>query len=238
MPGLNYSIFESIDESANGDDLEIIIKRPNGTYLTFAVQSKILYHNLPVGKKGVINLTDGHYHKMQHYVGRKKLNQIDLLLNYSKKNGCIPIYLLYNYVQRSTDVMEKCDVLFDERQYGCSIVSAHYLKKTYQKPDGNLPSTIKFSNLHPRPALPWFVLTCCFPNMSVEGILKYLGDIILDHPIIKEDSSNAINDDPQWKLLKETFDNSFREFNYSLFRLSTQFNPMYRIVLDTPNNTP
>lgn len=232
LSGLNFSIFESTNERANGDDLEILIKSSNGSYITFAVQSKILYHNLPLKSKGIKNLTDGKYREMRHYVGKKKkLNQVDLLLSYARTNGHIPIYLLYNYVQTRYETSTKCKISFEEDQYGCSIISAQYLKDRFQISDGNLPRTVKFSELHPDVAQPWFVLACCFPNKNIEEIVKELGGIKLDYEV-KFIPEGIVMDDPRWRPIRDASENFYRQFNFGLERLSNDFNPMYRIVLN------
>lgn len=234
---LGISIFESTDERANGDDLEIKVQDLSGGFITFATQSKILYHNLPLSKGGLKNLGDGRYPEMKHPKVNKKgsKNQIDLLLNYAKKKGYVPIYLLYNYVDTHFSLQQKCGVSFDEKQYGCSIISAQYLKKNYALPhNGNLPRNIKFSDLHPKVAKPWFVLSCCFHSMEVGGIIGELGGGEIDYQI-KTESNGEVFDDPKWRRLIDPSQDSFRGFNFGLGRQEAKFNPMYRLVLSLPN---
>ena len=234
---MGLSIFESTDERANGDDLEIKVKDSSGRFITFATQSKILYHNFPQRKGGLKNLADGRYPEMKHpkIYKRGSKNQIDLLLNYAKKNGYIPIYLLYNYVNANFPLQQKCGVPFDEKQYGCSIISAHYLKKKYAlPPHGNLPRNIKFSDLHPKVAKPWFVLPCCFHSMGAGGIIGELGGDEVDYQI-KTESDEEVFDDPKWRRLIDPAQDVYQGINFGLGRQETKFNPMYRLVLNPPN---
>src|SRR5688572_1389043 len=41
-----FKIYESRNERANGDDLEISVRNISGRYYTFALQAKIIYHSL------------------------------------------------------------------------------------------------------------------------------------------------------------------------------------------------
>jgi len=236
-PELNFRILESTSEKVNGDDLEIVVKDSSGKFITFATQAKILYHNPPTDKKsGRKNLSDGKYDAMQHYVGKENpKNQIDLLLNYAKTNGQIPIYLLYNYVDMYFPVPVRCNMSFEIEQFGCSIISAQYLKDKHAQGDGNLPKNIKFSDLHPNLAQPWFVLPCCFPKMTVNEIVTELGAPKMAYDI-KVKTRGSLVDDPQWKLAADPLLGRFiRETFFNEMKSEDSFSPMYRLVFGLEN---
>jgi hypothetical protein len=158
-PFLDFDIFESTDEKANGDDLELTVKHADGKYYTYAIQSKIIYHRR---SKGIANLREGYYKQLKHWVGKgaRRKKQVDLLIAYSKKHGFMPLYLLYNYVEKSFDYG------IEAALYGCTVVSAQYLKDNYTSADGNLDDKVKFSDLHTKNAFPWHELVCVLPYLS------------------------------------------------------------------------
>jgi len=90
--------FEAINERVNGNDIEFFIQQPNGKYLFFPMQAKILY---PSNK----------YEQIPY-----KNQNIDLINYATSKNG-YPLYLLYNYNPR----------YISYQNYGCSIVDAYYM---------------------------------------------------------------------------------------------------------------
>lgn len=167
FPALDFELFESTDEKANGDDLVLSVVHDDGNVHTYAIQSKIIYHKR---SKGIADLRDGHYKQLKHWVGKGKTRkkQVDLLLDYARTNGYTPLYLLYNYVGR------KFDPHIDSSLYGCSIISAQYLKDKYTTSDGNLGDKVKFSDLHIEKAIPWHELICTFPKLSKNDIKKKL----------------------------------------------------------------
>lgn len=159
FPFLDFEIFESTDEKANGDDLELTVRHADRRYYTYAIQSKIIYHRR---SKGLANLREGYYKQLKHWVGKgpTRKKQVDLLIDYATRNGFMPIYLLYNYVQKSFDPG------VEPALYGCSVIGAHYLKKNHTSADGNLDDKVKFSDLHTLNAFPWHELVCVLPYLS------------------------------------------------------------------------
>ncbi|WP_412468751.1 DUF6615 family protein [Pedobacter sp. KLB.chiD] len=162
-PELDFELFESTDEKAHGDDLLLSVVHDDGNVYTYAIQSKIIYHRR---NKGVADLQDGHYQKLKHWVGKGKTRkkQIDLLMKYAGDNGYTPLYLLYNYAGR------KFEPHIDPSLYGCTIISAQYLKANHTSSDGNLSDKVKFTDLHAKTALPWHELICTFPKLTENDI--------------------------------------------------------------------
>ncbi|MFT3845771.1 MAG: hypothetical protein QM725_12015 [Lacibacter sp.] len=232
-------IYESKDESANGDDLEIAIRNNNtGHYIKFALQAKILYHNLPQRNANVMRLSDGRYKQFQHAVGNPKVNQVDLLLTYARNNGAIPLYLLYNYVFGYFPPKTLCGIDFDITQYGCSIVHAQFLKNRFSLSNGNLIPNVKFTNLHPSIALPWFVIPCCFANLSLN---KIFDNLHVDKPDynIRSFSEEELIDEFLWKSLEvipEIKGKAITEEvqRYSILKENEQpvFNPKFKMIID------
>ena len=237
FPLLDFEIFESTNEKANGDDLEITVRHANGTYYTYAIQSKIIYHRR---SKGVANLREGHYQKLKHWVGKGagKKKQVDLLIDYAGKHGFIPIYLLYNYVQKSFDPGIEPDL------FGCTVIGAKYLKANHTSPDGNLDDKVKFSDLHTANAFPWHELVCVLPYLSEAEWKKRI--LFEDHTSIEAPTTLHITD--EWKSLDTSFPTIFPDQesiagytskNPDLFLKDTEpeesplvFLPKYKIVVN------
>jgi hypothetical protein len=100
-------IFESKDERKNGSDLLIEINC-GGRVKKLAVQAKIVYSNEI-------------FPRIDHVV--RGVQQIDLLLNYARVNGCKPAYMFYGYSKSSS--------LHD---YGISIADATHIENKYFMP--------------------------------------------------------------------------------------------------------
>jgi len=224
-----FSIFESTNEAAHGDDLEICVVHRDGLVYKFAIQAKILYHS--IRRDGLINLEDGKYERFGHITGGR--NQVDLLLSYAQLNGCIPLYLLYNYVAGTAMNGDYCGVSFDNTQFGCSLVSALHLKLNHSNATGNLKSNVKFSDLHMHWAIPWFLISCCFPNYQIADTLNALhlpNDIFTRGFTIEEIET----DNSGWKILgpnSETATNVNNNFKES----QIGFLPKFRMFVNVQN---
>lgn len=231
-PGLKFRLFESVNEKSHGDDLELKIRTSQGQYITFAIQSKILYHaSLPNDRN---NLKKGNYPRLNHVVKDHATglfhNQVDLLLKYAKSNRYIPLYLLYNYIEGGLSVPHFCGVAPDQMQLGCTIVAAKYLKSNFSNViTGNLNGNVKFSDLYPSVALPWFIIPCCFANYTDSQIFSHLKtpfDQISKEP-------EYIYDLTKWQPLNESFGTRYE--NYVREQESQQdigFDPKFQIVID------
>lgn len=189
------TLYESTDEKANGDDLELRILHKNGKVYTYALQAKIIYHTF--NKKAHL-LQSGTYTQLKHYVGKgsSRKNQIDLLLKYAKKpsHGYIPLYLLYNYISRRFGTKG-----YKRECFGCTAVSAYYLKANHSIADDNLASNVKFRDLHPNPAIPWQALVCDLVTLDEAG-LKQKFNLPDDYNIIGIDRKD-LTTEPNWILI-------------------------------------
>jgi len=200
-PGLDFELFESTDEKANGDDLVLSVVHDDGNVYTYAIQSKIIYHKR---KKGIADLRDGHYQQLKHWVGKgtARKKQVDLLLEYARVNDYIPLYLLYNYVGHKFDPT-------NSSTHGCTAISAQYLKDNYSTPDGNLSDKVKFTDLLFK-ALPWHELVCIFPKLSRKEVEEeLLFDDKDDNPKIR--TKNQMPSLDNWQSLDTTLPTIFTE---------------------------
>lgn len=229
--GLKFKIFESVDEKSHGDDLELKIRTSQGQYITFAIQSKILYHaSLPGGRN---NLKKGNYPQLNHTVKDRSTgsvyNQVDLLLDYANSHGHIPLYLLYNYIEDGPCASHLCGISPDPIQFGCSIVAAEYLKTNFKNPiTGNLKGNVKFSDLHPSVALPWFTIPCCFANYVDSEIFSQLKTPVTQ--ISKE--QEYVHDLRKWQPLNEGFGRRYEGYLRELeSQQSIGFDPEFQIVV-------
>lgn len=202
-PHWGFTLYESTNEKANGDDLELCILHNNGQVYTYAMQAKIIYHSL---KR--LGFEDGNYPRMNHEVGGTP--QVDLLLDYSNRKGYVPLYLLYNFVTFNNNWLLREDPQIeadDVRSLGCTVISAYLLKNYFSINNGQLRGDIRFSDLHKYtldticcfPAMPWENLVCLFRSRDVEG-LRVLWRLPEEHQIKGRDVGNII-DDPQWQQI-------------------------------------
>lgn len=234
FPTVEYELFESINEKANGNDLELDILHANGNTYNYAVQAKIIYHNR--GKNGV-KLNEGHYKQFKHFVGKEpnRKNQIDLLIKYALDYKRIPLYLLYNFINRDFRATVANEL------YGCTIVPAQYLKDNHTSLDGNLDDKVKFSDLHLQPAFPWHDLICWMPGLDTDDYLSKL--LIKDQKVIKSISSKPLPSEDKWINMissqqELSISNNTAKYVDSVNSESdfnTFFNPKYRISVNTSN---
>lgn len=242
FPALKFDIFESFNEQANGDDLELTVRQADGFYFTYAIQSKIIYHRR---LKGVINLKDGHYQQFKHTVGKgaAKKNQVDLLLKYAGDNDFIPLYMLYNYASRDLGPG------FDPELFGCTVIGAKYLKRYHSGADGNLFSNVKFSDLHTDRAFPWHELVCILPFLSRRNMERRLR-FDRQSPLLLA-PAKALIVSSQWKPLDTSFPAKISEeftdaVYYHDFNGTVEFQeekedepriflPKYKITVDPTN---
>lgn len=151
MAGLNklpIMIFESEDEKANGNDLEIVIETNRG-HVILPTQAKI------VKKKN-------RYYTINH----KNSNgyQIDLLIDYAQKIKGLPLYLFYNYCD-DLSIADKVATSsgLPKELFGCSIADAYEVKAfyCYSGPSKKLYWRIPdFGDIHRAVAFPFHYLPC------------------------------------------------------------------------------
>jgi len=244
FPTLDFEIFESTNEKANGDDLEVTVRHADGEYYTYAIQSKIIYHRR---SKGIANLKEGYYKQLKHWVGkgigRKK--QVDLLIEYATRHGFIPVYLLYNYVQKSFDPGIEPDL------FGCTVIGARYLKAKHTSADGNLDDKVKFSDLHTANAFPWHELVCVLPYLSKKDWEKRM--LFEQQTAVDIQTTTTLQITDEWRPLDTSFPlivsdeektagNIIMEPNYSLLKGEPEeilriFLPKYKIVVNPPKQS-
>lgn len=220
FPMIPMRMFEAINEPLNGNDIELIIQTSQG-FIIAPLQAKIIYN------------TDN-YPAMEHS------NQINDLITYANSVGGVPLYLLYNFYSDNTfnPNGNLCGIKLTKEQFGCSLVSAHYLLNNFAfnriDRNGNSKWTIPtFTELHPSVAIPWFVLGCC--RNSVTSTLDTINlinnsqktGVGLEQKITTykyEDLFNGAN----WKPLELKGLNFSKDFIESE---NKKFTPKYRIVL-------
>lgn len=136
---------EAVDEKTNGNDIEFVIT-DGAKSIKMPMQAKRIYKNL-------------RYSSISHE------GQIDDLIKYAKKVKGIPMYLLYNYKQDYFDRVDLCSIQSDQRQYGCSLIDAIYIREKFTTKAGRSSSrkwrVPKFKDLVPSPSIPWIVIPCC-----------------------------------------------------------------------------
>jgi len=223
-------IQESRNEKANGADIELVVIA-GGRAIRFVIQAKIIYHTSKK-KHG-----DGDYRHMQH-PPKEPSGQVERLLNYANRKRAIPLYLMYNYVNNDLPVY------LDMRLFGCTVISAKFLKDNKAFGTGNLRKNITFSELHTfpstavKPAIPWHELLCETWAKDLSGILAKLGlppstaidelnikELLEDDNFIEITSERSLTRAQQLKA-KQNFDQQFEGL--------PDFNPKFRILVD-PN---
>jgi len=145
-PSLPIEIWESEDEKANGNDLELLLSFNNYNYDFYApIQAKKIYRN-------------------ETYMAMDHGDQIESLINYAENRNGFPMYLLYNYIDPIPGTINP-----DNELYGCSVIDANHLFNNYynqrlkRKRDGTTELTWlipDFHDLHPNYAIPWHELVC------------------------------------------------------------------------------
>lgn len=162
---LPVKIYESTNEKANGNDLEIFIETDDG-YLLFPTQCKLIKRN-------------GTYPTITHKV--RTSNQIDLLIDYAKQRNAVPLYLFYNWYP-DIDLMDQLEFMksYPMESYGCTLASAINLKEKFFgkkiKKDGTRSWLIPdFKRLHPSMAFPWHFLMCAAESHLISSFMTMTG---------------------------------------------------------------
>lgn len=153
-------------------------------------------------------------------------NQINDLIKYASNNGGFPLYLLYNYFSPFSHSHSICSISYTEEKYGCSIISANYIKNRYAwiKPN-NKWQIPRFLDLHPNISYPWFVLGCCSLNL-INHLSLAFNDF--DFSKMKKFSKNELFTNPKWSLLSNIEEKQqFNEEN----RITASFSPKFRIII-------
>jgi hypothetical protein len=159
----------------------------------------------------------------------------------------IPLYLLYNYVLDNNDIQlgSQYGIDFNIKQFGCSLVSAHYIKETFF-PDVVPPNEREwqiptFRDLHPHIVLPWFILGCCpLEKMNVRKITSLLLNtertkVDLGY-YVKEKTWEELDFANVWLKFGETRKSSGAKKQSTNERTFEGFFPRYRIVVGSIDN--
>ena len=144
------------DESTKGCDFEFWIGRNNSGWLRYAIQAK------------KISVSSGRYDSLSHFVGN--IPQIDVLETYSRANGAIPLYCLYNFSNHSSAISSSCPKFRHAKEYGCSVTPSSTVKIALSKWGAK-----NFTWFHARPeTLPWSCLVRC-PQINQHWPEKVIG---------------------------------------------------------------
>jgi hypothetical protein len=218
---LPIMMFESADEKANGNDLEIIVETNKGCVI-FPTQAKIIKKNY---RYSTIN------HKNSNGY------QIDLLIDYSSKVKGLPLYLFYNYCDDSyyTDKVVGKTGLAKEL-FGCSIADAYRIKSKYcystgQKSTWTLPD---FGGIHTSLALPFHYLACNdFYTWPDQTVIQKAGGTLKNYTV------GELMADVRWKNMFPAarigfLEEKVRELSDDFLENENEassFNPKFRIML-------
>lgn len=236
-PKIPLLLFEAVNERTNGNDIELLIKTQNGKYIQVPVQAKILYPSLM-------------YNQIGHSYTRKTPHkyQIDALLEYAKAIKGIPLYLLYNGMSDEEKKiygfgwMYKGGKRYNIKQFGCSLVSAHYIRSQYfSSATSKWESLPSFNDLHPSIAWPWWILGCNslekVSTNSIVDLLLYTGitKTTLDYTVLEKRYEDLrLSDDwLEFGAAPTYFASERSERNEIGYE---GFSPRYRIVIGSLNN--
>jgi hypothetical protein len=216
-----FVIYEATDEKTNGNDIELFIETEKG-FLFLAIQSKIIYKT-------------NDYRKMDH--GNQHCN----LMDYAFSRGGIPFYLLYNYSNKFTIVDKSvCGIPCVEKDFGCTLITADFIRENYYaKQKMNKKGELKwkvpcFSDLHPAPAIPWFILANCFSNnINYYSLLEILLSDIqsINFPQLKIYKLKDIMDNNDWLHFTSISDKKESYGTAEEYQGSEIYSPKFRFVL-------
>ena len=132
-------------EARIGADLEVRIYGHNNQETVFAIQAKKLSQS-------------GRYDHLNAKVNSSGSFQIDVLERYSRDEGAIPLYLLYNYVDhKKQQYWHCCKRPSSEKQLGCTLVPSWNIRQAISTYGHR-----SFDSIHAsRDALPWRCLFDC-----------------------------------------------------------------------------
>ncbi len=226
----NFIIYEAIDESTNGNDIELFMETKGG-FLFLAIQSKILY-------------------KKENYPKFDHGDQINNLIQYAHSKGGLPFYLLYNYSKAFVFKNTICGVSCDETDFGCTLIGANFLLEKYAFKKTNKQGEKKwiipfFLDLHPKYAIPWFILTS-MPHIEKndELLQKMFPYIQLDYSApLNLYSWDVISQSDEWYPLKLVTEyneepTETQELSDSVHdqNANERFAPKFRIILRSENS--
>ncbi|NOT91970.1 DUF6615 family protein [Ferruginibacter sp.] len=221
---LPVEMYESLNEKANGNDLEICIETSKG-FILFPCQAKILQKN-------------NRYNTIHHQNKSSSMSQIDMLIDYAKVNKGIPIYFLYNYYNK----LKQCEKIeeiigFPVDNFGLSVVSANYILENFPIRNSNSKNKIpSFKDLHPFPALTAYDFFKSIVKMNIDDWLSLNNYSLKD---IRFYGWDEISNNKRWSDMAPSAAIGFvtnenkKKGNITVLgkELLVQFKPRFRIVI-------
>ena len=139
-----FEVYKAVgdEEAEKGFDFELWIRNGGGGWWRYSIQAKKL---------------SGTYQQLRYKVSHNRY-QIDILKDFARSQGSIPLYVFYNHVSsQDAEAAWHCRLAIDGPQLGCSVVPLHivrpfhepYVRRTFRA----LHSTLS--------SLPWRCLVCC-----------------------------------------------------------------------------
>ena len=214
------------NEGKYGNDIDLFVETSQGLYKWFALQSKVLKKNNRYTT--LRDTSDG-------------IMQWDKLLLLEGLSGCKGYFLLYNGVADYHDVGTDCCLkIFDEKQFGCSLVEPCYIESLANKTSrlGRFTNP-KFRDIHPQNADPWRTLVCC-QSEYLEFDLYSLEDVINSNPTFeridnKRNSKIADKEDDLNEKTKNCFKIPVVKKNkINQASRKAKWNPAIRVIIKTP----
>ncbi|MFV8356848.1 hypothetical protein ACNQGB_11780 [Flavobacterium sp. XS1P32] len=185
-------------ENIYGSDINVFVETNIGQYRWFALQAKILKKN-------------NRYDTLRD--SSDLIMQWDKLTLLEGVSGCKGYYLLYNgKYDFSYSGADLCENIFNEEQFGCSLVEPSIIEELAGIKDSNgRYINPKFEDIHPHSAQPWRVLTCCYHDTN-NFILYSKNEIIASNPNLKKVDFYKKNEDSNLDLNEneKTNDKSFK----------------------------
>jgi hypothetical protein len=129
------------EEKNTGTDWEWWLGHP-GKWLRLAIQAKKLKRK-------------DRYDSLGHKVSKK--HQVDLLEEYAEANNAVPMYCLYNHLEKSpTATSWQCCASLDTYQLACTLTSSAVIQDALK-----VRGRCNFEWIHEQPqSLPWRCVTC------------------------------------------------------------------------------
>jgi len=212
----NIRMFESIDESSNGNDIELYIQSESGEYIFFPVQAKIIVHSNK-------SLKDGKYAAF-------KGSQFDSLKKYAITKKGIPIYLFYNYSSHIGDPSFGCLVY---RASDLEVNFYDYIRAEWKK--------FKFSELiSEKKGVKWENLVCkklrIIKNKDT-GSISIVDNRFSESNIKLYNSEELIFDD-NWKEIGREEQKRNITPKTKRKKNKIKFNPMFRMIINNYSTNP
>lgn len=210
-------------ENIYGSDINVFVETNIGEYRWFALQAKILKKN-------------NRYDTLRD--SSDLIMQWDKLTLLEGVSGCKGYYLLYNGKHDfSYSGSDLCKNIFNEEQFGCSLVEPNIIEKLAGIKDSyGRYINPKFEDIHPHSAQPWRVLTCCYLDTN-NFILYSKNEIIASNPNLKKVDFYIKNEDGNLDYTEDekTNDKSFKMVEGNKINIACKeanWNPSLSIIVN------